>query len=264
MSVPINSSTSLKIRVSDQLPHVSRKRLQLPLFFIFFDDLLSPSFRFVAMGPRADTSPNTWRGVGNAQSSVPRQRGAERLYWLPRREGLVHRMNGVSGFLACHSASARSSNASGASSSVFPHVEGFFFCEKKNSAFAAVDLLDRDNCCDHLTGAARAQPDGHSDCEPLLTIGWPVWLLIAAIVSISLGALLLLLRSRISNRKLATRHAPVAPDSRTDCDTSRFVPPPSTSLDLSLRAALDLVRERDSGPGRYQRCSPLATQFDRA
>ena len=88
-----------------------------------------------------------------------------------------------------------------------------------------MDLLDRDNCCDHLTGAARAQPDGQSDCETLLTVGWPVWMLIAAIVTISLGALLLLLRSRMSNRKLATRHAPVAPDSRTDCDTSRFVPP---------------------------------------
>ena len=101
----------------------------------------------------------------------------------------------------------------------------FFFCEKKNSALAAVDPLDRYSCCDHLTGAARAQLDGQTEREPLLTIGWPVWLLIAAIVSISLGALLLLLRSRISNRKLATRHAPVAPDTRTDRDTSRFVPP---------------------------------------
>ena len=45
-------------------------------------------------------------------------------------EGLVHRMNGGAGFLACHSASARSSNASGASSPVFPRVEGLFFCEK--------------------------------------------------------------------------------------------------------------------------------------
>ena len=48
-----------------------------------------------------------------------------------RLEGLVHRMNGVSGFLACHSASARSSNASGASASVFPHVEGFFSVKKR-------------------------------------------------------------------------------------------------------------------------------------
>ena len=57
------------------------------------------------------------------------------------REGLVHRMNGDSGLLAGHSASARLSNTSGAPTPVFPHAEGFFFCEKNNSALAALDPL---------------------------------------------------------------------------------------------------------------------------
>ena len=141
------------------------------------------------------------------------------------REGLVHRMNGGSGFLAGHSASARLSNTSGAPTSVFPQAEGFFSVKKNNSAPAAVDPLDLCNYRDHLTATARAQPDGQAECETLLTTGWPVWLLLLTNVAILLGVLLLSLRSRTSNRSAVTRHASVAPDTRTDCDSARFVPP---------------------------------------